>query len=360
MRATLVLEDGAVFCGNSFGSQAEVVGKVILNTAVVGYQEMMTDPANAGEILALTYPLIGNYGINPQFNESAKCWLRGLVVKESSRIHSSRLAKKSLTDFIKEESLPAVNSLDTRTLAVHLRNNGEQLGILSISESAPEELLARLKQFKLVQPKSMLSRLSVNKPVLLEANKTAKIKIAVLDLGVAASILRQLEALNASVELLPYDTAAEEILGRKPDGLIISNGPEEDVGLSKVSANISGIVGKFPILAISTGAQVLARALGAQTKSLKLGHRGVNYPVAYPGSPKAAITAQNHSLIIDEDSLARIKSIKITGYNLNDKTVEEFESKQLKFLAIQYLPSSPGLGEVNPVIEKFYKSVKGV
>jgi len=359
MRATLALEDGTVFYGNGFGAQTEVIGKVVINTAVVGYQEMMTDPANAGKILVLTYPLIGNYGINPQFNQSGKCWIKGLIIKEASRIHSSWQAKKSFTDFIKEESLPAAESFDTRTLTVHLRNTAEQLGIFSCSGAAQDELLAKLKEFKNIQAKSTLAKLSVDKPVLLESNKTDKIKIAVLDLGVNKGMLKQLEALKAAIELLPFDTAAEDILSRKPAGLIISNGPEEDAGLDKVSANIAGVVGKIPILSVSTGAQVLARALGAEIKSLKLGHRGVNYPVVHPGILKADITAQNHSLIIDEYSLAGIKHVKITGYNLNDKTVEEFESKQLKFLAIQYLPSSPGLGEINPVFEKFYKLVKG-
>jgi carbamoyl-phosphate synthase small subunit len=358
MRAVLILEDGKSFEGESVGGTGEVIGEVILNTAVVGYQEMMTDPANAGKILVLTYPLIGNYGIAPKFNESNKVWLSGLVIKEKSKMYSNWQARMSFDDFIKRENLVTISEVDTRTLAVHLRNKGEMLGIISTKDFEAKTLLAKLDAFRKKPKEALLLRTSVTKPKHIGCGR-AKYKVAVLDLGITNSIIRQLEALGFSITLLPYNTPSQEILRNKPKGLIISNGPEEDSGLKDVVNNLKPIIGKLPILGISTGHQVLAQALGAKITKMKLGHRGVNYPIQNPKSFKGEITVQNHSYVADMDSLNKIKDIKITGFNLNDRTVEEMESKKLKILGVQYIPSSPGLDEVNPAFKKFAKMLGG-
>jgi len=357
MKAILMLEDGKSFSGEALGAKGETVGEVILNTAVVGYQEMMTDPANAGKILVLTYPLIGNYGVAPKFNESKKVWLSGLVIKEKSRIYSNWQAKNSFDDFVKTHNLLTLAGVDTRTLAVHLRQRGQMLGIISTESFESKDLLAKIERFQKKTQVSLLPEISVNKLTRLGSNK-AKKKIAVLDLGITHSTIKQLEALGLSLLLLPYNTSAQEILRLKPHGLIISGGPEEDAGLEIVANNVKALINKLPILGISSGHQVLGRALGAKLTKLKLGHRGVNYPIHNSTSYKGEITSQNHSWVIDADSLNKIKGIKITGFNLNDRSVEEMESKKFKLIGVQYNPVSPGFDEINPVFKKFMKILK--
>ncbi|MDD4953817.1 MAG: glutamine-hydrolyzing carbamoyl-phosphate synthase small subunit [Candidatus Omnitrophica bacterium] len=358
MKEMLVLEDGKVFTGESIGVPGERIGEVILNTAVVGYQEMMTDPANAGKILVLTYPLIGNYGIAPKFNESGKIWLAGLVIKERSKMYSNWQAKESLDDFIIREKLTALAEVDTRTLAVHLRNKGSMLGIISAKDSDVKTLLSKISAFRKEKKETLLPEISVKKPRQIGA-KAGKYRIALLDLGVTNSVIRQLEALDLAVTLLPYNTPVQEILRLKPRGLIISGGPEADAGLKEVAENLKCIVGKIPIMGIATGHQVLALALGAKINKMKIGHRGVNYPVQSPKSFKGEITAQNHGLVVDADSLRKIKEVKITGFNLNDRSVEEMESKKLKLIGVQYIPASPGFSEVNPLFKRFIKMSGG-
>ena len=354
MKAVLMLEDGKSFNGQVQGTGGENIGQLVMNTAVVGYQEMLTDPANAGKILVFTYPLIGNYGVAPKFNESAKVWPAGLVIKEKSRVYSNWQAKASLDDFIQEHKLLALSDVDTRTLAVHLRQKGEMLGIISTRTLESKELLGKLIDFRNKEAQSLLAKISVTKPKYI-GSKKAKHKVAVLDLGITRSIIKQLETLGLGLTVLPYSTPAQEILRLKPRGLIISNGPEEDPGLTEVAANIKPLISRLPILGISTGCQVLARALGAKLVKMKIGHRGVNYPMARPASYKGEITVQNHSYAVDAESLNKMKEVKISGYNLNDRTIEEIESKKLKLIGAQYYPSSPGFDEVNSIFRKFAK-----
>jgi carbamoyl-phosphate synthase small subunit len=327
-----------------------------MNTAVVGYQEMMTDPTNAGKILVLTYPLIGNYGCAPKFNESKNVWLSGLVIKEKSTIYSNWQAKASFDNFVKEHKLLTITGIDTRTLAVHLRQKGQMLGIISTNCFDARELLTKMGAFRKNIASTSLPKISVGRPKHL--GKAKGRKIAVLDLGITSSILRQLETLGLSVTVLPYDTSPQEILRLKPKGLIISSGPEEDPGLSEVVANVKYLINRLPILGISTGHQILAAALGGKITKMKLGHHGVNYPVSNSASYKGEITVQNHSYVVDTDSLNKIRDVKITGYNLNDRTVEEMESKKLRFLGVQYIPASPGFDEVNSVFKRFLKMVR--
>lgn len=354
MKAILLLEDGKSFLGEALIGQGERIGEVIMNTAVVGYQEMITDPANAGKILVLTYPLIGNYGCAPKFNESKGAWLAGLVIKEKSKIFSNWQAKQSLDDFLKGHNLLTIGEVDTRTLAVHLRHKGQMTGIISSNCFEPKELLSKIGDFRKKAAESLLSTISVKKPARLGKEKS-KLKIAVLDLGITKSIIRQLEALGFSITLLPYNTSPQEILRLKVKGLVISGGPEEDIGLRQVVSNVKPLISKLSILGISTGHQVLAQALGAKLTKLKLGHHGVNYPIHNPASYKGEITVQNHSCVVDADSLNKIKGVKITSFNLNDRTVEEFESKKLKVIGAQYSPVSPGFDEVNDLFKRFAK-----
>jgi carbamoyl-phosphate synthase small subunit len=358
MKAVLMLEDGKTFSGLAFGNTSERIGKVILNTSVVGYQEMVTDPANSGKLLALTYPLIGNYGIAPQFNESKKVWAAGLIIKENSRIFSNWQAQSSFESFAKENGLFVLQGIDTRTLAVHIRQRGEMLGILTSGCPAAKDLSSKLDAFRSGTADSMLGHISVNKAAVMASSRSGKKRVGVLDVGVTQSVLRQLERLGFCLTVLPYNTKSDDILKLKLHGLIISGGPEEDPGLEVVVDIARGIIGRIPCMGIGAGHQVLARALGAKISRMKLGHRGVNYPVHNPGSQKGEITVQNHGLVVDAETLNKIKHVKITGYNLNDHSVEEIESKKLRLLGVQYEPACPGFDEVNPAFIRFEKMIE--
>ncbi len=356
MKAILMLQDGRSFSGETLNS-TERIGEVIFNTAVVGYQEMVTDPANAGKILVLTYPLIGNYGVAPKFNESLQCWAGGVVVKEISRIYSNWQAKKSFDDFSREHNLLVMHSVDTRALTVHLRNKGAMPGIISTRSTVARELLAKIEAWRKNKPQCFLSKISVTKPTLV--GKTgSRPHLAVLDLGITAGITNQLLALGFSLQIFPYNTAAEEILRSRPRGLIITGGPEDEPELSKVVANVKVLLGRLPVLGISCGHQILAVALGAKIIKMKVGHRGLNYPMYQGRSYKAEITAQNHGWTVDANSLVKIKGVKITGYNLNDRTVEEMEHRKLKLIGVQYYPASPGFNEINSVFKRFIRMTK--
>ncbi len=355
MKAILMLEDSKSFPGELVAGKGESIAQVIMNTSVVGYQEMMTDPANAGKILVLTYPLIGNYGCAPKFNESKNVWVCGLVIKEKSRIYSNWQAKESFDDFVKRNNLLVITEVDTRTLAVHLRNKGEMWGIISTNCFENKELLKKIETLRKNKKESLLPQISVAKITQLGKIKSKAKKVAILDLGITNSVLKQLQTLGLTLALLPFNTNTKEILKLKPQGLIISGGPEDDSGLKEVIENIKPLIGKLPILGIATGHQVLAQALGVKINKMKLGHRGVNYPICDPASYKSEITVQNHSSVVDSDSLSRIKEIKITAYNLNDRSVEEMESKKLKVIGVQYYPVSPGFNEVNNIFKKFIK-----
>jgi len=357
MKAMLMLEDGRSFSGEAASGSGERIGEVVFNTAVVGYQELITDSAMAGKILVLTYPLIGNYGTASKFNESAKCWASGLVIKENSRIYSNWQAKKSFLDFASEENLLVMSATDTRALTVHLRNKGAMSGVISTQVLAPKELLAKLEAFRKKKPQSILSKISVTRPTLV-GKSASRLRLAVLDLGVTNSILKQLLVMGFSPQLFPYNTTAQEILRSKPRALIISGGPEDDPELPAVVANVQLLLERLPILGISCGHEVLAAALGAKIAKMKLGHRGLNYPVYQAGSYKAEITVQNHGWMVDANSLVKIKGVKITGYNLNDHSVEEMEDKKLKAFGVQYYPVSPGFAEINNVFQRFIKIVK--
>lgn len=352
MKAILFLEDGKSFNAESDLS-GECFGEVIINTAVVGYQEMITDPANAGKILVLTYPLIGNYGCASKFSESAKIWVSGLAVREKSKIYSNWQAKSSLDDFLNEHKTLGIYNLDTRTLTLHLREKGPLLGIISTREFDPKKLAEKINKLKQSPALSQLADVSVKK--IRVQGKPKGNKIAVLDLGATNSLLKQIEGLGLTLSVFPYNTGAKQILLSKPKGLIISNGPENDCALAEVAQNIKPLLGKLPILGVATGCQVLAVALGAKLTQLKLGHRGVNYPIARPGTFKGEITVQNHGYAIDNASSRKIKEIKVTAYNLNDHTIEEIESKKLKIIGVQYNPVSAGFGQLNPILIKFSK-----
>lgn len=355
MRAILMLEDGKIFSGETDYPIAEKYGEVFFDTRVVGYQEAITDPANAKRIMVFTYPLIGNYGIAKKFNESERVWPAAVVIKEKSRIFSNWQAEVSLDEWAREKNLSIIYGIDTRILALYIRQKGEMAGAVTSNLAKQGDLLDKIKEFKKASRQNLLEETSVKAiKHLLKPNKNRR--IAILDLGITKSILEQIKALNYEIVLLPYNTKSEDILRLKPKALIISGGPEIGSGLDMVASNIREIISRIPILGISTGAEVLASGLGAKVKRMPLGHHGLNYPIKSAESGKGEITVQNHSYVIEGKSLKKIKSIKITANNLNDNTIEEFESKELKILGVQYYPLSPGFGQMHPVFRRFISS----
>ncbi len=356
MKAILMLEDGKSFTGEVVpGAGQDAIGEVSFNTAVVGYQEMLTDPSNAGKILTFTYPLIGNYGVAPKFNESRNVWAKAAIIKDKTRVYSNWQATKSFDDFTRENKLVVLTGVDTRALAVHLRQKGQMLGIISTGCFDPKELRKKIEDHLKKEPRNFLREISVGKITEAGKPKPKQKRLAILDLGMPQSIKRQLETLGVHLTFLPFNTSAQEILKLKPHGLIVSSGPEQDPDAGFVGNTLKSLIGKIPILAISAGHEILAGCLGAKVVKMKLGHHGVNYPVHSPASYKAEITCQNHSYMVDAESISKIKDIKITAYNLNDRTVEEIESRKRKFIGVQYDPKSPGLSEVNPIFIRFLK-----
>jgi carbamoyl-phosphate synthase small subunit len=357
MTGILVLEDGSYFEGISIGKAGERIGEVVLNTAVVGYQEIMTDPANAGKIMVFTYPLIGNYGVAKKFSESKKCWIEALVIKEESKMYSNWQAEDSFNNFLKKEHLVAISEVDTRTLAVRIRDKGQMIGIVSSKEPKIGNLLKKLKEDKKDIRRDFIKNISVKKITEIKGNASGP-KIAILDLGILNNFLKQLKTLECNLTLLPYNTDADKILGLNPDGLIISNGPEEDEAISGIVEVVKKLIGKIPLLGISLGHEIIALALGGRLRKLKAGHRGVNYPVKSPSSYKGDITVQNHSFVVDEESIKGRDDIKITLRNVNDDSIEEMESGSLKFISTQYYPVSPGFDEINGVFKRFLELIK--
>ena len=355
MKTTLVLEDGSCFEGISTEFKGEKTGKLMLNTSVVGYQEIMTDPANAGRIVVLTYPLIGNYGVSKKFNESAKSTISALVYKELSPVTSNWQAQDSLKNFIKKEKILCAGGMDTRTIAVRVRDGGEMYGIISTAGTATRgELLSRLKKKKKNAECDFIKDVSTKKITRLNRNAPGR-HIAILDLGITQSIIKQLVTLKCRITLLPYNTTAEKILCLKPDGLVISGGPEGDVSIPTILKETRKLTGKIRMLGISLGHEIICQALGGKIKKMKVGHHGVNYPVRPPSSFKGDITVQNHSFTVDEASIRKNRNVKITGYNVNDNTVEAVTCEKLGIISVQYYPYSPGFNEVNETFIKFLK-----
>lgn len=357
MKAVLVLENGSVFEGRLLGTPRERIGKVILNTAVVGYQEIITDPSNAGKIIVFTYPLIGNYGVSGAFCESEKCRVESVIMKENSRTYSNWQAEKSLEDFLCEEGVTAMEDVDTRTLSVRIRDAGEILGIVSSVEMRKSILLRRLKDYKKREKNDFIKEISTKRIKRIKGSPLSR-KIAILDLGILNSFVEQLKVLGCNITLLPYNTSANKIIGLKQDGLIVSSGPEDDEAIAQIAETVKQLIGRIPVLGISAGCNAVCLAVGGKLRKMKTGHRGSNYPVKPLDSYKGDITVQNHSYVLDEDSIKNRRDVRITLRNVNDGSIEEIESTPLKLIAAHYYPVSPCSGEVNEVFIRFLRLIK--
>ena len=344
-KAILVLEDGSVYEGYSFGAEADAYGEVVFNTSMVGYQEMLTDPSYAGQIVVPTYPLIGNYGINEQDFESKKIQVSGFVVREECYQPNHYLSTSTIHQFLAEGGIPGIYGVDTRALTRKLRSAGVMMGIIA-HDSTTDQVLEQLKKLPDYGSTDFVKHVTTDAPYKWETDLPEGIteplcKVVVIDCGLKYSILRFLNQMGCTVTAVPGTMSADEILDLKPDGILLSPGPGNPEVLDYIVDTVKKLVGKKPIMGICLGNQLIARAFGARTFKLKFGHRGANHPVRDLATDRVYITAQNHGYAVDPDSLKG--ALEVTHINLNDGTVEGMRHKELPVFCIQYhSEASPG------------------
>ncbi len=339
MQAVLALEDGKIFKGESFGATGERFGEVVFNTSMAGYQEILTDPSYKGQIVTMTYPLIGNYGINKEDVESRKLFLEGFVVKECSKISSNWRSEKSLEDYLKENNIVGIEGIDTRSLTLHIRQAGAMKAALSTEDLNDKSLVQKAKDSLGLIGCDLVKEVTNRKKYIWSKVEKARFKVVVLDCGVKYNILRELLKHKCQVSIVPADTKADEILEMKPDGLLLSNGPGDPAAVKYVIGTTKKLIGKLPIFGICLGHQMLGLALGGATYKLKFGHHGANHPVKDLKTGKVSITVQNHGFCVDIDSLDK-KQIEITHINLNDQTLEGMRHKKLPIFSVQFHPEA--------------------
>ncbi len=366
MKAILALEDGKIFRGESFGAGGERLGELVFNTSMSGYQEVITDPSYKGQIVAMTYPLIGNYGVNPEDVESRQPFLEGFVVKEYSKIASNWRSTKSLGDYLQENKVMGIEGIDTRELTLHIRSAGAMKAVLSTEDTDENNLIQKAKDSKGLVGIDLVKDVSIDRKYTWAAvsggkNKIAStkaLKVAVLDCGVKYNILRKLLEHGCEVMVFPAKTPAKEILNAKPRGLLLSNGPGDPAAVNYVVETTRELIGRLPIFGICLGHQMLGQALGGKTFKLKFGHHGANHPVKDLKSGKVSISVQNHGFCVDIDSLNK-KEIEITHINLNDNTLEGMRHKKLPVFSVQFHPeASPGPHDADYLFKDFVNLMK--
>lgn len=339
MRAILALEDGKIFQGRSFGAPGERCGEVVFNTSMTGYQEVLTDPSYKGQIVAMTYPLIGNYGVNKEDCQSRKIFLEGFVVKECSSLASNWRSQQSLRDYLKENNVAGIEGIDTRELTLHIRKAGAMKAVFSTEDLDAASLVRKAKDSPGLVGIDLVKEVSIGRKYVWGKAKGAKYNVVVLDCGLKYSILEQLLENRCNVVVVPAQTTAAQILKMKPDGVLLSNGPGDPAAVGNVIETTRNLIGKVPIFGICLGQQILGLALGGRTYKLKFGHHGANHPVKDLKTGKVSITVQNHGFCVDIDSLNK-HDLEITHINLNDGTLEGMRHKKYSVFSVQFHPEA--------------------
>ena len=355
----LVLEDGSIHEGVGFGAEADGLGEVVFNTSMTGYQEVLTDPSYAGQLVTLTYPLVGNYGINPEDFESARIQVGGLIVRENCEQPSHGRSDRTLHEFLASQGIPGIAEVDTRAITRRLRSKGVMLGI--ITNGDPNASLRRLQDSPAYDDRDYVATVTTPEEYNWNGGDEdlieSKHRILVTDCGLKYNILRQLRRRGCEVIVVPAATSAEELLAMQPSGILFSPGPGDPKLLDYVVDNTRKVLGQIPVMGICLGHQLIARALGADTFKLKFGHRGGNHPVKDLTNGRVYITAQNHGYAVSPDKLP--SGLEVSHINLNDQTVEGFRHKSLPLFTIQYhSEASPGPRDNEYLFDQFIEMVE--
>ena len=369
MKATLAMADGTIFRGRGFGAEGRVGGEVVFNTSMTGYQEILTDPSYEGQIVAMTYPEIGNVGVNPEDVESFKPFVRGFIVKEYWGTPSNWRSRSSLGEYMRAHGLVGIEDIDTRQLVRLTRDRGAQQAVLATGEVDEAELVLEAKARPSLEGQDLASVVSCDSAYRwqtgtweLASGYSVKTEgdgplVAAFDFGIKLNILRNLADLGCRVVVFPSDTKADEIRDLKPDGLFLSNGPGDPDAVAGAISVVRELVPEMPTFGICLGHQILALALGAKTYKMKFGHHGGNQPVMDVDTGIVEITSQNHGFAVDADTLPA--GTRVTRINLNDRTVEGFEHEALPVFSVQYHPeASPGPHDAHPLFQRFFDSMQ--
>jgi carbamoyl-phosphate synthase small subunit len=340
--ALLALEDGWTFRGRSWASEGEALGEMVFNTSMTGYQEVLTDPSYAGQIVCMTYPLIGNYGVNNEDAESSRPWVEGFAVREASRMASSWRAQETLDAYLKRWNIVAIEGIDTRALVRHIRDKGAMRACLSTIDTDEASVVDKARRSPSMENRELASVVTTRQSYEIAADGNERFHVVCYDFGVKRNSLRELAALGCRVTVVPASTASTEVLALAPDGVFLSNGPGDPASMDREVEEIRRLVNaKVPTFGICFGHQLLARAFGGKTFKLVFGHRGGNQPVKDLQEGGVEITSHNHGFAVVADSLPT--DVEVTHINLNDRCVEGIRHKTLPIFSVQYHPeAAPG------------------
>ena len=369
MKAFLALEDGSVFEGTAFGGHGEAAGEVVFNTSMTGYQEILTDPSYCGQLVAMTYPEIGNVGVNSEDVESARPFVEGFIVKEYWESPSNWRAQRSLHAYLSEHGIPGIQGIDTRALVRLLRDKGSLNGVVSTRNGDSTRLVEKARAVPSMVGQDLVRKVTCDTPYdwtegnwtigegYRAAARSPKFFVVAYDFGIKRNILRNLVSVGCRVRVVPAHTPAAEVLALNPNGIFLSNGPGDPDAVPYAKAIVQELIGKRPIFGICLGHQILGLALGGRTSKLKFGHHGGNQPVMDLTTNKVEITSQNHGFVVDMDSLA--ESADVTHVNLNDQTVEGLRHRELPLFSVQYHPeSSPGPHDARYLFGRFVQMME--